>query len=148
VDLIGWGFDGLAFNLQAATFLVGVWFYLRFNGFEEVYIRESISGLVCNNFILETHFLPDAIREFVIANKGSVTKVSKGVSRIARRCLFYFHLWIWKRAKAIVVTTRFIKEEIAGVGISPKKILIEPDSVDLELFDIRVYLCWRRRQNF
>ncbi len=112
LDLIFLNNQNLFFWIQTITFLSSSWFYLRVKKFDILYTREQMVGLFFRNFVLEIHSLPKAIKPF--------------------------HKRIWRKARALVVLTPFIKEKIVSCGISGEKILVAGDGVNLSKFDINL----------
>jgi glycosyltransferase involved in cell wall biosynthesis len=71
---------------------------------------EQMTAFFFSNFVLEIHLLPKKTKSF--------------------------HLYIWKKARRLVVLTPFIKDRLVQIGISAEKIIVSPDGVNLSLFDI------------
>jgi glycosyltransferase involved in cell wall biosynthesis len=71
-----------------------------------------MTGIFFKDVVLELHLLPKKIKPF--------------------------HLYVWKRAKKLIVLTSFIKKRMIDVGISPDKIIVASDGVNLSMFDILV----------
>jgi glycosyltransferase involved in cell wall biosynthesis len=112
LDLIFLNGKNIFFWIQTMSFLFFCKIFLFFKRYDVVYTREQAVGLFFKNFILELHLLPKKIKPF--------------------------HLFVWKRARSFVVLTPFIKEGLVKAGISPERIIIAPDAVDLEKFDINI----------
>jgi glycosyltransferase involved in cell wall biosynthesis len=112
LDLIFISGKNLFFWIQTLTFLISAKIYLSFKKYDILYTREQAVGLFFDNFVLEIHSLPKRTRPF--------------------------HKKIWIKAKLLVVLTEFIKEKIVGVGVPAEKIIVSPDGVDLEKFDINI----------
>lgn len=110
----GWGFFG--FFLETFVFLIASRIYLLFRSCDILYTRELMAGLFFKNVMLEIHSLPAS------------------EARLQNFCLPK----ILKNARALLVLTSFIKNEIVKWSISENKILVLPDAVDLEKFDIRI----------
>lgn len=110
LDLVFLGKIG--FLIQMITFLISAKIYLLFQQYDILYTREPLAGLFFKNHILELHMLPK--------------KISK------------FYLRILGKTKLLVVLTNFIKRRLTENGILESKILIAPDGVDLEKFDIKI----------
>jgi len=110
VDLIGLPFG---FWIQSISFSFFVFFYLLFRKADIIYSRNplvlSFLGLFKKNIVYEIHAVPRN---------------------------FFVYKWIFKKAKAIVVITQGIKDSFIKRGIDNDKILIAPDGVDLEQFNI------------
>ncbi len=110
IDLIFLNNRSVFFLIQTVTFLLFSKLYLLFKHFDLLYSREQMAGLFFKNVVLEIHLLPKRIRPF--------------------------HLYVWKRAKKLVVITSFIKNRLIEAGISEDKIIVASDGVNLALFDI------------
>ncbi|OGE75277.1 MAG: hypothetical protein A3C85_03905 [Candidatus Doudnabacteria bacterium RIFCSPHIGHO2_02_FULL_48_21] len=98
--------------LSRLSFLVSAKIYLMLKKYDLLYLREHMSGLFFNDFLIETHSLPKSIgrRDFRV----------------------------WQRAKKIAVTTPFIKEKLEHAGIEVRKIIVAPDAVDSKVFGIEL----------
>jgi glycosyltransferase involved in cell wall biosynthesis len=83
-----------------------------FKKYDILYTREQFTGLFFKNFVLEIHSLPKKIKSI--------------------------HKKIWGKARALIVLTSFIKNKLVEAGVPENKILIAPDGVDLEKFDIDI----------
>lgn len=94
--------------LQTLTFLISAKLYLLFRRYDILYTREQLTGIFFKNFVLELHSWPKR-----------VTKI---------------HKKIWRRAKALVVLTGFIRQNLVATYIKGEKILVAPDGVDLTQF--------------
>ncbi len=90
--------------LRTASFFVSAKFYLASKQYDLLYTREPIAALFFNRFVFEAH------------------SVSRGM-----RSAF-------KKARAIVAITSFIRDEIAAYGIPKERILVAADAVDLATF--------------
>ncbi len=112
LDLIFLNNRSIFFWIQTLSFLLSVKSYLASKKYDILYTREQMVGLFFKNFVLEIHSLPKKTRKF--------------------------HKKIWEKAKALVVLTPFIKQNLVDLGIPKEKIIVSPDGVDLELFDISV----------
>lgn len=112
IDFISFGLGSFGFFAETIIFLITSRTYLFFKHYNILYTREPLAGLFFNNFCLETHSLP----------------VKSG----------FLHKKTWCKAKAIFVLTSFLKNELIKLGVPEKKILILPDAVDLEKFDIKI----------
>jgi glycosyltransferase involved in cell wall biosynthesis len=110
LDLIFLSGKNIFFWIQTFTFLLFTKIYLSFKKYDILYTREQAVGLFFKDFVLEVHSLPGKIKPF--------------------------HKKVWRRAKLLVVLTRFIKEKMIAAGVPSDKILVSPDGVDLEKFDI------------
>lgn len=102
----------VAFWVQAVSFLVVARLYLLFKKYDALYSRDFFAGFLFNDFSLELHSLPKQIRKV--------------------------HRKIWRKAKGIIVLTSFIKKRLIEDGVPKRKIIVAPDAVDLEEFDINV----------
>lgn len=100
------------FLLQNALFLISARLDRIFSKPGLVYTREQFFGVIFRGYFLEVHNLPKKVR--------------------------YFHRLTWKRAKKIFVLTKYLKEEIISQGIDENKIIVLPDAVDLEKFDLPI----------
>lgn len=112
LDFIFLNNAGIFFWIQTLTFLLSVKIYLLFKKYNVLYTREQLVGFFFKNFVLEIHSLPKNIKSF--------------------------HLYIWKKADRLVVLTPFIKKRLIDLGISEDKILVAPDGVDLQRFDLNL----------
>jgi len=101
-----------AFFIQLYSFLLISRLRLLFSSYDLLYSREPAAGIFFSGVVLEVHSL------------------SRGGGN--------FYLLAMKRARALVVLTSFIKERLAKLGIAPDKILVAPDAVDLEKFNINL----------
>jgi len=99
-----------AFFINTLSFLALAKLFLFFKGRYSVYTRDKITGLFFGKFILEVHTLKDKI------------------SWLSKK--------IFNRATGLVVLTSFIKEDLIANGVGGKKIIICPDSVDLDEFNL------------
>jgi len=98
------------FWIRLISFLILSRIYLFFKNYDILYTRETLAGLFFKNFILELHTFPKKI---------------KFIDRLA-----------WRRSKKLVVLTSFIKKRLIEAGIKENKILIAPDGVDINKFQI------------
>ncbi len=112
VDLIGLPFG---FWIQSISFSFFVFFYLLFAKADIIYSRSPLIlfflGLFKKNIVYEMHTVPRN---------------------------FFIYKWIFKKAKAIMVITQGIKDSFIKKGINNDKILVTPDGIDLEKFDIDI----------
>ncbi len=115
LDLIPLEIPRICFWIQGLTFAVSVFFNLLFKKADIIYSRDSfplyLLSFFKKNLIYEVHTFPKN---------------------------FFLHKKVFKRAKSIVVITEKLKESLVERGISENKILVAPDGVDLEKFDIDV----------
>ncbi len=112
LDFIALGLGQFGFFAETLLFLIVARIYLLFKNYDILYAREEWAGLLFKDFCMEVHSLP------------------------ARPS--FLHKKTWRRAKAIFVLTSFIKNELIEHGIPADKILVLPDAVDLEKFDIKI----------
>ncbi len=114
IDLIPLDFilKNLALWVQTISFLIFVKVYLMFKKYDILYTREQFTGLFFKDFILEIHSLSKKIKPF--------------------------HKKIWKKSKKLIVLTTFLKKRLIETDVSGNKILVVPDGVDLEKFDIGI----------
>ena len=98
------------FWIRLISFLILSRIYLFFKNYDILYTRETLAGLFFKNFILELHTFPKKI---------------KFIDKLA-----------WRRSKKLVVLTSFIKKRLIEAGIKENKILIAPDGVDINKFQI------------
>jgi glycosyltransferase involved in cell wall biosynthesis len=113
LDLVYFGLEKFGFLIQTVTFLISAKIYLFFKRYDILYTREQLVGLFFKDFILEIHSLPSNIKTF--------------------------HKKIWQKAKTLIVLTSFIKKRLVEAGVKEDKILVAPDGVDLEKFQIQNY---------
>lgn len=115
LDLIPLGLPKIGFWIQSLSFNISVFFYLIFRKADVFYSRDSFSlfslSFFKQNLVYEAHTFPQ---------------------------FFFLHKRVFKKAKTIIAITQKIKEEFIKKGISGGKILVAPDGVDLEKFDIDV----------
>ncbi|MCR4334661.1 MAG: glycosyltransferase [Patescibacteria group bacterium] len=110
---IGKGSDkAIVYWLRLVSFFVLAKFYLFFKNVDVLYTRELLSSLFFNSFVLELHNLPK-----VVSKK---------------------YIKIWRKAKKLVVITNILKNKLIESGISEAKILVAPDGVPLEAFNISI----------
>ena len=114
IDLIPLDFilKNLGLWIQTISFLIFVKMYLLFRKYDILYSREQFTGLFFKDFVLEIHSLSKKIKSF--------------------------HKKIWKKSKKLIVLTNFIKKRLIKADVSGNKILVVPDGVDLEKFDIKI----------
>lgn len=98
------------FFISTLSFLALTKLFLFFKGQYSVYTRDKITGLFFDKFILEVHTLKDKI------------------SWLSKK--------IFNRATGLVVLTSFIKGDFIANGVDGKKIIICPDGVDLDEFNL------------
>lgn len=102
----------IIYRLRLFSFLISARIFLFGKQVDALYTREPFASLFFNSSILELHDIP---------------KVIKNV-----------HRRMWARASKLVVLTRFIKERLVALGVPAQKIMVAPDGVPLETFDIAV----------
>lgn len=107
-DLLIWP-NRFTFFLQSAGFLLAAKIYLLNKKFDILYTREAAVGYFFKNFILELHNLPKKISSY----KKLLVK-----------------------AKKIIVLTEATKAELKQALNLEEDILVAPDAVDLNEFDI------------
>ncbi len=112
LDSISFGLGSFGFFFETISFLIVAKIYLLFQKYDIFYSREQIAGIFWKNAALEIHSLPAKIRRI--------------------------HLKSWRNSTALIVLTNFIKEKLVEAGVPDNKILIAPDGVDLEKFDIKI----------
>ncbi|MDP3935128.1 MAG: glycosyltransferase [Candidatus Giovannonibacteria bacterium] len=122
LDFIALGLGQFGFFAETILFLIASKIYLLFSAkggsayggknYDILYTREEWAGLFFKDFCMEVHSLP--------------AKPS------------FLHRKTWRKAKAILVLTSFLKAELIKLGINENKILILPDAVDLAKFDIKI----------
>lgn len=115
LDLAPWEIPKICFWVQYLTFAISVFFYLLFKKADIFYSRDSsllfLLGFLKKNLVFEAHTFPKN---------------------------FFLHRGVLKNSKSIVVITRKLKESMMEKGISEDKILVVPDGVDLDEFDIEI----------
>lgn len=97
--------------IKIFTFVASLKIYFFFSKLGTIYTRDRSLGLFFSDFILETHDLPQTPK--------------------------FFHSWLWKQPSIIVVITSFLKRKLISFGVSEDKILVEPDCVNLDKFNIK-----------
>lgn len=120
IDLVKLGFIG--FLIQSVTFGISTFFYLRKSKFDILYGREEFSlyfeSFMGTSFAWETH--------------------TDRYNFVIKRVL--------KKAKKIVSITHGLKQFYVDQGISPDKIAVSPDAVDVEDFTISVDMKVARKE--
>jgi glycosyltransferase involved in cell wall biosynthesis len=115
LDLIPLRIPKIGFWIQSLSFAKSVFFYLLFRKANVVYSRDSfplyLVGFFKKDFIYEIHTFPKN---------------------------FSLHRGVFKKASAIVAITYKLKESLVKKGIDKNKILVAPDGVDIEKFDIDI----------
>ena len=113
LDLVG-KISRLGFWIQNMTFALSIFFYLLFRKTDYIYSRNLFSLWILSffkkNLIYEAHSFPE-------------------------------HFWLYqstlKRIKGLIIITQKLKEFYQKKGIAQGKILVAPDGVDLEEFNIK-----------
>ena len=108
--------------IESLTFFTALFFYIIFRKADIIYARDRFIlplSLLKKNFILEAHSFP--------------------------KKYFLYSLFL-KRLKGIAVLTQKLKESFLAKGIMPNKILIAPDGIDLEMFDIQCSMSEARQK--
>ena len=115
LDLIPLNIPKVFFWIQSLTFYISVFFYLLFKKTDIIYSRDSFSLYLLSffkkNLICEIHTFPNN---------------------------FFLHKRVFKKVSRIIVITRSLKDSLINKGINKDKILVVPDGVDLEKFDIDI----------
>jgi len=112
VDFVFLGGNKAFFIIQLISFLFFCRLKLLFRSYDVLYSREPLVGGVFKGVFLEIHSLP------------------KNMSN--------FYVRMLNRSRGTLVLTRFIKERLVQRKIPVNKILVVPDAVNLEKFDITV----------
>ncbi|MBU2472888.1 MAG: glycosyltransferase family 4 protein [Patescibacteria group bacterium] len=117
LDLIPWEkvMGSLGSWIQAFSFYFLASFYLLFKKADLIYSRDSFSlyllSFFKSNFVYEIHTFPKN---------------------------FFLHKRILEKANKIIVITEILKNTLIKKGIQKDKILVAPDGVDLEKFNINI----------
>jgi len=115
LDLIQLNIPKIFFWIQSLTFSISVFFYLIFKKTDIIYSRDSFPLFLLSffkkNLVYEVHYLPKH---------------------------FFLHKRVFKKVKSVIVITQKLKEILVKKGITENKILIAPDGVDLDKFDISI----------
>jgi len=104
----------LALWIESITFFISIFFYLLFKKADIIYTRNKfllIFALFKKNLVFEAHTFPKN---------------------------YFLHSLFLKRLKKIIVITQKLKDFFTKKGINADKVLIAPDGVDLEKFNIKV----------
>lgn len=112
IDLFPGTENSFLFYVRVFSFLIVARLYLLFRSFDVLYTREHLAGLMFNNFVYEVHSRPDA-------GKGLYAR-------------------LWKKARAFVVLTSFMKDTYVKAGIPSTRIHIAADGVRLDEFALPV----------
>jgi len=116
LDLIPWDkhLGRFAFFLESFTFYFFLFFYLLFKRADVFYTREFLAlpfVFFKRKVVLEAHTLPKH---------------------------FYFYRPCFKKTEAIVVITEKLKELFVVRGVKERKIVVAPDGVDIQQFNIGI----------
>ncbi len=111
-DLSDEGSSGLNFLLRSLSFLLFARLRHKAQKNNILYFRATLAGLFFKNYYLEVHQLPPRLK--------------------------IWHKLTYKKAKKIIVLTKFLKQALVTAGVSPDKIVIAPDAVDLKEFQIDI----------
>ncbi|MFA6254832.1 MAG: glycosyltransferase family 4 protein [Patescibacteria group bacterium] len=117
IDLVdrSYSLKGFSVVIQNTSFAISSFFYLIFRKVDIIYSRDEFSlfflALFRKNLVLELHIFPE--------NKLNLYK------------------FIFKRVKKIIVITQELKKLVVAIGIDKDKILVSPDGVDPELFNLK-----------
>jgi len=114
LDLSSQGSSKINFLLRTLSFLLFTRLYVIFKKPDILYFRTLMAGLFFSNYYIEVHELPPRLNRW--------------------------HKITLKKAKKIVVLNTFLKEELINRGAEKEKIIIAPDAVDLEEFQIKMSL--------
>jgi len=103
----------ISFFLQSRSFLKSVLSYLKKEEFDLIYCRDLLFikhlGKLNNNLFCELHSLPKSF------NKNDLSK-----------------------AKGVITITQGLKNDLIKKGVSKDRIMVVPDGVDLNKFDINI----------
>ncbi len=115
LDLIPLNIPRISFWIQGLSFAKSVFLYLLFKKADIIYSRDSfilyLLSFFKKNLVCEIHTFP---KNFVL------------------------HKRVFEKAKNIIVITKNLKDSLIKKGIDENKILVAPDGVDLEKFDIDI----------
>jgi len=117
IDLVDYGrsLKGFSVPIQNISFALSAFFHLLKKKVDIIYSRDEFSlFFLCffkKNLILEFHNFPNS--------------------------KLFFYKFIFKRVRKIIVITNRLKKLIVDLGIDENKIIVCPDGVDLEYFDIK-----------
>ena len=115
LDLISLNIPKIGFWIQSLTFSISAFLYLLFKKTDIIYSRDSfllfLLSFFKKNLICEIHTFPNN---------------------------FFLHKKVFKKAKNIIVITKGLKDSLIKKDIDKNKILVAPDGVDLEKFDINI----------
>lgn len=111
-DLSSKGASKINFLIRSLSFLLCARLYVMFKKYDILYFRAPLAGLFFNNFYLEVHELPREQKKW--------------------------HKTAFRKAKKIIVLTKFLKQELIVAGVGAEKIVIAADAVDLEEFRLNL----------
>jgi len=125
LDLIPLNIPKICFWIQSLSFSISVFFYLLFSTkggsafggkkTDIIYSRDSfllfLLSFFKKNLICEIHTFPNN---------------------------FFLHKKVFKKAKNIIVITKGLKDSLIKKDIDKNKVLVAPDGVDLEKFNINI----------
>lgn len=109
-DLSAKGSGKINFLFRTISFLLFARFYVIFKKYDILYFRSTLAGLLFSSFYLEVHWLPPRLKKW--------------------------HSLSFKKAKKIIVLTKFLKRELIAAGVDEKKIIVAADAVDLKEFQV------------
>ncbi len=108
IDVAAGSSSTLTYWLRTISFLITSRIYLLLHSHDLVYTRELPGTFLLKNFVYEVHDITPRMR-------------ARGAELL-------------KRARALVVLTSYIREELTAAGFPDNKILVSPDAVDLRDF--------------
>ncbi len=111
-DLSSKGSSKINFLIRSLSFFLFARVYILFKKYDVLYFRSPLAGLFFNNFYLEVHELPPRLKKW--------------------------HEIAFKKAKKIIVLTKFLKKELTDAGVEETKIIIASDAVNLEEFQVNL----------
>jgi len=115
IDLTSLNLPYIGFLIQNLTFALAVFVYLFGKKEDYIYSRDLFPlfflSIIKKKLIHEAHFLPKHYR---------------------------FYQWLFKRIKVIIVITHSLKEILIKKNINKNKILVAPDGVDIDNFQIPI----------
>jgi glycosyltransferase involved in cell wall biosynthesis len=109
-DLSAEGPSKINFLIRSFSFLLCAKLYVIFKKYDILYVRAPLAGLFFNNYYLEVHQLPLKLK--------------------------IWHKIAFRKAKKVIVLTRFLKQKLVASGVDEAKIIIAADAVDLAEFRI------------
>ena len=114
LDIIPLGIPKICFWIQNLTFALSLFLYLIFGKADIIFSRDLFSlwflSFFKKNLIYEAHTFPGH---------------------------FFLYEKVFRKAKAVITITQKLKELLIEQDIPANKILVAPDGVDLEEFDIK-----------